>query len=280
MSHAADAAVSARASGAASEAAPDDAAPVLVLAATAFELEPLLERLRDAQASEGPWDAVWLGRLGRTPVALAVTGIGKVNAAAGLTLNAAVQRPRAVVQVGIGGAYLGSFLSNGMVAAASEELQLDLGLRRPDHEVDPLDTMGFAATPERAGRPQRFNRVPTHAGLQEALGAGLGLPLLRFATLDAITADVERGAALQRAFDVSIESMEGAAAAQVADRLGLPFAEVRGVSNLVGERDKRLWDVRGAITASCRAVRALIEGWDDHPATQAMRGSAVPEHAW
>lgn len=257
-----------------------DDAPVLVLAATAFELAPLRDALLDGSHHDGPWDVTWLGAIGRTPVVLAVTGVGKVNAAAGLTLNATVHRPRAIVQVGIGGAYLGSFLSNGLVAAASEEWQLDLGLRRPDHGVEPLETLGFPATPARDGRPERFNRVPTDARLQTALSEGLGLPLLRFATLDAITADVDLGASLQRDLDVSVESMEGAAAAQVADRLGVPFAEVRGVSNLVGERDKRLWDVRGAITASCRAVRALIERWDDDPATQTMRGSAVPERAW
>jgi len=75
---------------------------------------------------------------------------------------------------------------------------------------------------------------------------------------------------------VSIESMEGAAAAQVADRLGLPFAEVRGVSNLVGERDKRAWDLRSAIAHSCRALRALLLDWQEHPATRDLRGSAVP----
>jgi futalosine hydrolase len=259
---------------------PRDDAPVLVLAATALELAPLREHLQGARETRGPWDAVTLGSLGRTPVALAVTGIGKANAAACLAATTQALGPRAAVQVGIGGAYLGSFLSNGMVAAASEELQLDLGLRREDGGLDGLDLLGFAATPEREGRPARFNLVPTHEGLQRVLAERIGLPLLRFATLDAITAGVDRGAALQRAHDVSIESMEGAAAAQVADRLGLPFAEVRGVSNLVGERDKRLWDIRSAVQASCRAVRALVEGWDDHPTTQAMRGSAVPGDSW
>ena len=253
---------------------------MLVLAATEMELAPLREHVREARASRGPWDAVALGTLGRTPVVLAVTGIGKANAAGCLAATTLAYRPRAAVQVGIGGAYLGSFLSNGMVAAASEELQLDLGLRLEDGGLEGLDALGFAATPARDGRPARFNLVPTHEGLQRVLAERIGLPLLRFATLDAITVGVERGAALQRAHDVSIESMEGAAAAQAADRLGLPFAEVRGVSNLVGERDKRLWDIRGAVQASCRAVRALLEGWDEHPATQAMSGSAVPDEAW
>ncbi len=253
-----------------------DDAPVLVLGATAMELAPLRAALRDKALRPGTWDVLEEGRLGSLRVVLGATGIGKVNAAAGLLAAVSACAPRAAIQVGVGGAYLGSFLSNAMVAAASEELQLDLGLRRADGGWEGLAALGFAATPERLGRPARTNVVPTHAGLQAALAEVIGLPLLRFATLDAVTADIDVGAAMQAEYDVSIESMEGAAAAQVADRLGLPFAEVRGVSNLVGERDKRLWDLRGAVEGSCRAVRKLLLGWHEHPATAALVGSGVP----
>jgi len=244
-----------------------------------MELAPLAERLGAGAAIEGVWGPYRRARLAGLEVVLAASGVGKASAAGTVAAFALELRPRAVVQVGIGGAYLGSFLSNGMVAAASSELQLDLGLRRPDGSVADLAELGFAASPARSGRPARYSSVPTHAGLQQVLSDVLGLPLLRFATLDAITAGVDVGAALQRAYDVSIESMEGAAAAQAADRLGLPFAEVRGVSNLVGERDKALWDVRGAVRASCAAAFALLRAWDEHPITQVLEGSAVPGSA-
>lgn len=253
-----------------------DEAPVLVVAATAMELAPLLETLAAPTSADGRWSERHHGRVGALPVALAACGIGKVNAAAGTMAHLLETRARAVVQVGIGGAYLGSFLSNGLVAAASEELQLDLGLRHADGRVEGLAALGFPATPALAGRPERDERVPTHDGLQQALREACGLPTLRFATLDAVTGDVDAGAALQRAFDVSVESMEGAAVAQLCDRLGVPFAELRGVSNLVGHRDKRLWDVRGAVRASCAAARTLLSSWREHPATQSIRGSAVP----
>lgn len=255
---------------------PPDDAPVLVLAATGMELEPLRAQLRDRRATPSAWAPLDRGTLGALPVVLAVSGIGKVNAAAALTAAVLATAPRAAVQVGVGGAYLGSFLANGAVAAASEELQLDVGLRFADGGHEGAEALGFALTPACGDRPARYERVPTHPGLAAALHELVGLPLLRFATLDAVTADVDLGAEMQRAFDVSIESMEGAAAAQVADRFGLPFAEVRGVSNLVGERDKRAWDLRGAIAQSCRALRALLLDWQEHPATRALRGSAVP----
>ena len=43
-----------------------------------------------------------------------------------------------------------------------------------------------------------------------------------------------------------VESMEGAAAAHVCALYGVPFLEVRGISNLVGDRDRAAWDVEGA----------------------------------
>ena len=253
---------------------------MLVIAATAFELEPLRALLSATASLDAAWGTVARGRIGRLEVALAVTGIGKVNAAAGLLGSVLATSPRAVVQVGVGGAYLGSFMPNRTVAAAREELQLDLGLRGADDRWMGMEALGFPVTPAREGRPERFNLIPTHPGLCAALHEIVGLPLARFATLDAVTADVDMGAELQREHDVAIESMEGAAAAQVADRLGLPFAEVRGVSNLVGERDKSAWDLRGAVLASCRATRALLSGWEEHPATRAIAGSVVPNLRW
>lgn len=254
------------------------AAPVLVLAATPMELAPLRAALVGVRARAGAWDVIEVGRLGSLRVALAVTGIGKVNAAAGLLAAASSTAPCAAILVGVGGAYPGSPLTNGMVAAASEELQLDLGLRHGDGTWEGPEALGFAITPARDGRPERVNLIPTHAGLQAAL-AEQGLPLVRFATLDAVTADVGLAASLHSSYAVAVESMEGAAAAQVADRLGLPFAEVRGVSNRVGERDKDRWELRGAIHSSCRAVLGLLRGWHEHPATRALSGSGVPEGA-
>jgi futalosine hydrolase len=58
--------------------------------------------------------------------------------------------------------------------------------------------------------------------------------------------------------------MEGFGAALACARLGLPFAEVRGVSNVAGVRDKAAWDVPSAIRASSSAVRAALRDGPVH----------------
>jgi futalosine hydrolase len=239
--------------------------PVLVVAATAFELAPLVARLRDAVASDTGWTEAVRGRLAGLDVVTQALGVGKARTAAGLAWSVRAHRPAAILQVGVGGAYLGSFLSIGLAMLADADLELDLGVAGDAGWAD-FEALRVPLLPARPGEPAAPDRaVPTDARWTGLLASASGLPRGRFATLDAVTADVERGAAMQRRFDVSIESMEGAAAAAVAARLGVPFAELRAVSNLVGERDRARWDLRGAVRAATDAAAAALGGVADHP---------------
>lgn len=247
--------------------------PLLVVAATDVELAGIAGALEAGVATATAWGAARRGVRGGARVVVQALGLGKVNTAAGLAIAIAELHPAAILQVGIGGAYVGSFLSVGMAMLATEEVQLDLGLRRPEgwadwgalgfslHPRDPdalvADASGSGAA-DRATGLARVVAVPTDAVLTAAIAAATRLPQGRFATLDAVTHDVHLGTAMQAAFDVSVESMEGAAAAQTARALGVPFAELRAVSNVVGERDKAHWDLRGAVrVARDAALRAL-----------------------
>jgi futalosine hydrolase len=181
----------------------------------------------------------------------------------------------AVLQVGVGGAYVGSFLSVGMAMLADVDLELDLGVATGAGWAD-LDALRVPLLPPALGdaaggdgdagaggarpaaAPAERREARTHPGLTAALADACGLPRGRFATLDAVTADVDVGASLQRRFDVAIESMEGAAAAAVAARLAVPFAELRAVSNIVGERDRARWDLRGAVRAASDAAWSAV----------------------
>lgn len=245
--------------------------PLLVVGATPLELDGIAAALEDAGAGTTRWGPVRFGARAGVPVVVQALGLGKANTAAGLAIAIAELRPAAVLQVGIGGAYVGSFLSVGMAMLATEDVQLDLGLRRPEGWAD-WGALGFPLRPrhpdllvadavDRGTETVQVVAVPTDRALTDAIAAATGLPRGRFATLDAVTHDVHLGTAMQAAFDVSVESMEGAAAAHTALALGIPFAELRAVSNVVGERDKAHWDLRGAVRvvrdAGLRALDAL-----------------------
>jgi len=229
------------------------AGPLLLLSATDLEAAPALEALV-GEAVACAWGRAWQGRLGAVDAVLLCAGVGKANTAAGTALAIQRWQPRAVLQFGIGGAYVGSFLSVGMAAFASSETHIDSGAGEGDAWRD-LRSLGF---PLLAGPPPHYNEIPTDAALTRALAERLRLPSVRFATTERITDDLDEGERLQRRLDLSVESMEGAAAAQVCLGLGVPFAELRAVSNVVGERDRSSWDVRAAVRAVNDAVAAAL----------------------
>jgi futalosine hydrolase len=53
--------------------------------------------------------------------------------------------------------------------------------------------------------------------------------------------------------------MEGAAIALVALRYGIPCLEIRGISNLVEDRDLARWDIAKAVEAAQRFVIKVVE---------------------
>jgi futalosine hydrolase len=55
--------------------------------------------------------------------------------------------------------------------------------------------------------------------------------------------------------------MEGAAVAQVCETYGVPFLELRGVSNMVEDRNLDNWDLEGAGKMAQQALIALLRGW-------------------
>ena len=83
-----------------------------------------------------------------------------------------------------------------------------------------------------------------------------------FLTLSQVTGVRALGDALHRRSGALCESMEGAAAAHVCALYGLPFLEVRGISNLVEDRDRERWRIAEAAGAARLAVAALAAAPD------------------
>lgn len=228
---------------------------LLLVYATAGEAEPLVAALAPTRSVPVGWGSAVATVWHQRRVVLAELGVGKVNTAAGLALLLHALRPARVLQFGIGGAFAGSFVGVGGVAVASTELHTDTGAGEGEGWQD-MRSLGF---PLIAGAQPIYNEIPTDPVWSAEVATAAAAPLLRFATSERVTADFASGDALEQRFGVAVESMEGAAAAQVCFALGVPFAEVRGISNIVGERNKRAWDVRGAVWAAHRAVMAVLD---------------------
>jgi futalosine hydrolase len=175
-------------------------------------------------------------------VRLVQTGVGPVNAAHAVTLAIMERRPDSIVCCGVGGAYPSSRLHIGDVVCAETEIYGDLGAQSPTGFLD-MRALGFPVVND----PEPlFNELPMQV-----------FPIarrVRFVTVSTCTGTDTVAHDIETRTRGAIENMEGAAIAHVAHLHHIPVGEVRGVSNIVRNRDKTSWQLREASEAAQRAV--------------------------
>lgn len=206
------------------------AVDLLLCVATEFEGALLRERLNGAHSS----------------VAIVRTGVGPVNAAHAVTLFLARTGAQAIVVCGVGGAYPGSGLRVGDVVCAASERYGDLGATSPSGFLD-MKALGFPIVESPA---PLFNELPMHV-----------FPVERrvpFVTVSSCTGTDDGAREIETRTAGAVESMEGAAIAHVAHLHSVAVGEVRGISNIVTDRDVKAWKLKEAATAAQEAVLSWI----------------------
>ena len=191
---------------------------VLLLTATAIEQQGLAGALEEPVRVAVAGRTWTRGLLGGRAVQLVESGLGAVNTAHALTRALGMERPRFVLQIGVGGAYPGGAypgggLAVGQLAVACAEHYGDLGVRTPGG-WRPADAIGIPVATV-AGVP-RFNEFPVDPGLSRAAARCLAAARGPFVTVQECSGTAalgrERAARVPGAL---CESMEGAAAAHV-----------------------------------------------------------------
>jgi futalosine hydrolase len=201
-------------------------------------------------------------RLSSARFPLVVTGIGPVNAAHALTSYLAThQKPTVVIQAGIAGGYVPTGLAVGSVVLADTEIYGDLGLLTVEG-WKPMEAIGIPVVAARDGQPARFNYFPLDEKLVARASTVGGAAIARtgpFLTLSVVTGVRAVGDELHARFGALCESMEGAAAAHVCALNDVPFLEVRGISNLIEDRDRGKWRIQEAAQAAQAVALKLAE---------------------
>ncbi|HEY7223137.1 MAG TPA: futalosine hydrolase [Micromonosporaceae bacterium] len=172
-------------------------------------------------------------------------GVGMASAAAATAAALCGEdRYTAVICAGIGGGFA---VAVGGLALATASVAADLGTESPEGFLG-LEELGL-------GR----STVECDADLVSSLAAQLP-EAVRGAvlTVATVTGTREREQILrERHPDAVAEAMEGFGVATAVTRAGLPFAELRAVSNLVGPRNRPAWRIVDALVALERAGAAL-----------------------
>ncbi len=214
---------------------------------------------RECESALGLSATSWphCARIANHEVVADVIGVGPIAAA--LRMGALLERlPRAqgVINLGICGSFDLDRLPLGSVCVADAEIWPEYGVRGAAGESP--EPFGFQMLPEvTLDPPNRLDLNPTAA----AAAMGLALPA-EWATGPSLTVagvsgDKVRAGQLHDRYQAATENMEGFSLALAARSKGLPFLEIRTVSNQVGARDKASWNFKAALRALATILPTL-----------------------
>lgn len=178
-------------------------------------------------------------------------GVGAARAAAS-TAAAVVRADErgepflAVISAGIAGGFAPS-TRPGDVVIGRASVAADLGAETPDGFLD-LSELGFGSS-----------TADSDSDLLALLRAVLPTAAVGdVLTVSTVTGTAERATVLRRRHPGAVaEAMEGFGVATAAAQAGLPFAELRTISNAVGPRDRDAWRISDALAALERVGAAL-----------------------
>lgn len=191
-------------------------------------------------------------RFGSHDVDVVTTGVGMVATAAWCSRTFAAEHYDLALNVGLCGSFDSSLTAPAVVHVTADRIA-ELGAEDGDAflSIHQLQLLGE-------------NEFPFEGGL---LVNTMPPPLPPLATLrqvTGITVNTVHGnertiAAVRARYAPDVESMEGAAFMYASLIAGVPFAQVRAVSNAVERRNRPAWKIDAAIRAVCELSVSLLE---------------------
>lgn len=206
----------------------------------------------------GPWGIEALPVRNGISADLVVSGVGKASAAGAtawaLGRLSGPDRSTLVVNAGVAGS-LDPGLRIGTVVAADRSVFADEGSVVPGGGWRSIAQMGFPASLD--GDRGVAGEAATLAGLRAAGARGGVIATVSVCSgTDAAAAGVVSRTGAGGVGAVA-EAMEGGAVGLVAERFGVGFVEVRGISNTTGDRDAQVWNLDGAL----RGLAEVLGRW-------------------
>ncbi|MEI8053561.1 MAG: futalosine hydrolase [Bacteroidota bacterium] len=203
---------------------------VLVVSATALEIEPFLAIHPDAD--------------------YLITGVGLSSALYHLTKRIHQFDYDMVLQVGLAGTF-NDHIKLGTAVVVQKDRFADLGIWQNQKVISVYD-LGLSDPNEFPFQEgwlinNQSDKIAVNSIFANAL------------TVNLLTDDDVYIEAMKMKFNADIESMEGAALHFICLQEKIPFLQIRGISNKVGERDKSKWNVKDAIYASNQLLSEIYQ---------------------
>lgn len=217
----------------------------LFVAATEFEILPLQNHLLANGETIAPNVFSIHGRI----VALLVTGVGQAHTAYALGRVFATGTYDLVINAGVAGAFSPDFRLGEVVQVVTERFA-DLGVEERDGHFTDMWELGLIG----------HNQPPYQLGWLEN-PAPIDLPNIsnvRGLTVNTVHGEAKSIAKIRQKYPADIETMEGAALFFACLTSGVPFAQLRAVSNHVEPRNRDNWQLGLAIENLNKVLISLI----------------------
>lgn len=206
---------------------------IAIIAAMPAELEDLKQSLQDTQTEQILGQSFYSGYLAGRKVILALSGIGKVNAALTTAVLLAQFNPQAVINTGSAGG-LGVGIHIGDVV---------IGKETAHHDVD-VTAFGYVhgQVPQMPARFLAADNLLT-AAKQAATTFGTTVHEGLIVSGDQFVHTAEQVAKMRKYFPtVAACEMEAAAIAQVCHQAQVPFVVIRAISDHADEKAEQSFD--------------------------------------
>ncbi len=227
--------------------------PLGIIASSEIEAGIIIGQIRATEKVQLHRKTFYKGTLGREkPVVLSLCGVGKANAAHATTLLIERFGPEVIYILGVAGAYPSSRLRVGDIVIAEKEIYGDEGLETgTDFCTMEVLTLPLASI----GSIRYFNEFPLLIPEQFGGFNNRGT----FVTVSSCSGTISRALEREKRFKALCENMEGAAVAHVCALCGIPAVEIRGISNVIEDREPRPLPRNALFTASENVQRAFLD---------------------
>lgn len=210
---------------------------VLLTAATAKEIGPLLEEYRTSNKFQD--------------VDVLISGIGLTSTAYHLTRQLHLKKPELIIQAGVAGCFAKK-TPLGSVVVVKQDTIADQSVI----ELKKLKTLfDLNLVPQNQFPFRKGWLVNPHL----ALAAKSKLKAVKAISVNQITTSKQMIRFYENEFHPVTESMEGAALHYVCLMEQIPFLQIRSISNYIGERNKKKWNMKESILNLNKTIIQLLE---------------------
>ena len=215
---------------------------ILVLAATSIEIRPFIQAFKKDELS-----------LSNNSLDILVGGIGLTATTYHLTKQLTLKKYDRVIQAGVAGSY-DLNISLGDVVAVKQDTIADQSVV----EMKKLKTLfDLKLVPHNQHPYQKDWLINPDKNMLKTTG----LKPVRGISVNEISTSKQMIKFYIETFNPVTESMEGAAMHYVCLMEGVPFLQIRSISNYIGERNKKKWDMQDSINNLNTALIRIINNY-------------------